>query len=56
MLLRAIKKIKEDIKVIYDNDPAAKNILEVLFCYPGLQALISHRIAHKLNYWHKVFY
>lgn len=55
MLLRAIKKIKEDIKVIYDNDPAAKNILEVLFCYPGLQALISHRIAHKLNYWHIPF-
>ena len=55
MLLRAIKKIKEDIKVIYDNDPAAKNILEVLFCYPGLQALISHRIAHKLRYWHIPF-
>lgn len=51
MLLRAIKKIKEDIKVIYEKDPAANNILEVLFCYPGLQALISHRIAHKLAYW-----
>ena len=51
MLLRALKKIKEDIKVIYDKDPAANNILEVLFCYPGLQALISHRIAHKLAYW-----
>ncbi len=55
MLLRAIKKIKEDIQVIYDNDPAAKNIFEVLFCYPGLQALISHRIAHKLRYWHVPF-
>ena len=55
MLLRAINKIKEDIKVIYDNDPAAKNIFEVLFCYPGLQALISHRIAHKLRYWHVPF-
>ena len=55
MLFRAIKKIKEDIQVIYDNDPAAKNIFEVIFCYPGLQALISHRIAHKLNYWHVPF-
>ena len=55
MIIRAINKIKEDIKVIYDNDPAAKNIFEVLFCYPGLQALISHRIAHKLNYWHVPF-
>ena len=55
MIKRAIKKIQEDIKVIYDNDPAAKNIFEVLFCYPGLQALISHRIAHKLHYWHVPF-
>ncbi len=51
MLIRAIKKIKEDIKVIYEKDPAANNLAEVLFCYPGLQALISHRIAHKLAYW-----
>lgn len=51
MILRAINKIKEDIKVIYEKDPAANNLAEVLFCYPGLQALISHRIAHKLAYW-----
>lgn len=51
MLKRAINKIKEDIKVIYEKDPAATNLAEVLFCYPGLQALISHRIAHKLAYW-----
>lgn len=51
MIKRAISKIKEDIKVIYEKDPAATNIAEVLFCYPGLQALISHRIAHKLAYW-----
>lgn len=55
MLLRAINKIKEDIKVIYDNDPAANNLAEVLFCYPGLQALILHRIAHKLAYWNVPF-
>lgn len=51
MLKRAINKIKEDIKVIYEKDPAATNIVEVIFCYPGLQALLSHRIAHKLAYW-----
>ena len=51
MLKRAINKIKEDIKVIYEKDPAATNLAEVLFCYPGLQALISHRIAHKFAYW-----
>ena len=51
MIIRALNKIKEDIKVIYEKDPAAKNLAEVIFCYPGLQALISHRIAHKLAYW-----
>ena len=53
--MRLIKKvfsqIKEDIQTIYEKDPAAENIIEVLFCYPGLHALIMHRIAHKLNYW-----
>ena len=51
MLLRAINKIKEDIKVIYEKDPAANNIAEVIFCYPGFQALLWHRVAHKLAYW-----
>ena len=51
MLIRALNKIKEDIKVIYENDPAANNLAEVIFCYPGFQALLSHRIAHKLAYW-----
>ncbi len=53
--MRLIKKIfsqiKEDIQTIYEKDPAAENLLEVIFCYPGLHALILHRIAHKLNYW-----
>ena len=55
MLIRAINKIKEDVKVIYEKDPAANNLAEVLFCYPGLQALIAHRIAHKLVYWNIPF-
>ena len=50
-LISGFLKTLEDIKTIYDKDPAAENILEVLFCYPGLHALIMHRIAHKLNYW-----
>lgn len=40
--------IKEDIGIIYKKDPAAKNIFEVILCYPGFHALILHRIAHKL--------
>lgn len=51
LLKRAFVQIKEDIKTIYDKDPAADNIIEVLLCYPGLHALILHRIAHKLRYW-----
>ena len=51
MIIKAIKQIAEDINTIYKNDPAAANLLEVLLCYPGLHALIAHRIAHKLRYW-----
>lgn len=51
LLKRIFEQTKEDIDTIYDKDPAAENIFEVLFCYPGLHALIMHRIAHKLNYW-----
>lgn len=48
---RAIERIREDVQVIYDKDPAARNIIEVIFCYPGLHALIAYRIAHKLWCW-----
>ena len=51
LIKRAITQLKEDIQTIYEKDPAADNILEVLFCYPGIHALILHRIAHKLRYW-----
>ena len=37
-----------DLRIIFERDPAARNWLEVLFCYPGLQALILHRPAHWL--------
>ena len=50
-IVRGIKTVCSDIKTIYDKDPAADNLLEVLLCYPGLHALIAHRIAHKLRYW-----
>lgn len=49
MLFKTLRKIKDDIKVIYENDPAANNIFEVIFCYPGFQALMFYRIAHKLK-------
>lgn len=43
-----LKTLKADFEIIFERDPAANNWLEVLFCYPGLQALFCHRIAHWL--------
>jgi len=40
------KTLKEDIQNIFAKDPAAKNTLEVVLCYPGLHAVWLHRIAH----------
>lgn len=37
-----------DFRIIFERDPAARNWLEVLFCYPGLQALMFHRFSHLL--------
>jgi serine O-acetyltransferase len=42
------KRLKEDIRTIKERDPAAKNYLEILLCYPGLHALWLHRMAHFL--------
>lgn len=47
-MFKFFKLISEDIKNIKAKDPAAKNILEVILCYPGLHATIIHRISHKL--------
>lgn len=38
--------IREDIRSVFDRDPAARNSLEVLLTYPGLHALLLHRLAH----------
>ena len=40
------KQIKEDIRAVFDRDPAARNTLEVVLCYPGLHAIWAHRISH----------
>ena len=39
---------REDLKTIFAKDPAARSSIEVLFCYPGLHAIWSHRVAHFL--------
>lgn len=40
--------LRADVRIIFERDPAARNFLEVLFCYPGLQAILFHRFAHWL--------
>lgn len=41
-------RLREDIQTIYDKDPAARSLFEVLTCYPGLHATWLHRLAHRL--------
>ncbi len=40
------KTLREDIRTVFERDPAARSVLEILFCYPGLHALWYYRIAH----------
>jgi len=46
--MRMLAKIKKDIKAVFERDPAAKSLLEVILCYPGFHALLFHRLAHFL--------
>ena len=45
------KTLKDDIRAVFERDPAARSMLEVLLCYPGVHALLFHRTAHAL--WRK---
>ncbi len=40
--------LSTDVKALLDGDPAAKSLSEIIFCYPSLQALLHHRVAHAL--------
>lgn len=40
------KRLKRDIRVVFDRDPAAKSVWEVIFCYQGLHAIWFHRLSH----------
>jgi serine O-acetyltransferase len=42
------RHLREDIRAVFDRDPAARSFWEVLTCYPGIHALILHRLAHWL--------
>lgn len=42
------KQLREDIACIYQRDPAARSRWEILTCYPGLHAILVHRLSHRL--------
>ncbi len=44
-------RLLEDLQTVRRKDPAARNALEILLCYPGLHALWAHRTAHRLWRW-----
>jgi serine O-acetyltransferase len=46
-----LKKMRHDIRAVKERDPAARNWLEVVLCYPGLWAVWGHRVAHVLWRW-----
>lgn len=41
-------RLKKDIRVVFDRDPAARSVWEVIFCYQGLHAIWFHRLSHAL--------
>jgi serine O-acetyltransferase len=45
-----LDQLREEIRVVFDRDPAARSTWEVVTCYPGFHALLFHRMSHRL--WH----
>ena len=45
------RAIREQIQTVFRGDPAAKSVFEVLLCYPGVHAILMHRLAHRLYRW-----
>lgn len=47
--IRMFARFKRDLAAVFERDPAARSLLEVLVCYPGFHALQLHRLAHALH-------
>jgi serine O-acetyltransferase len=43
---QVLRRLREDIETVFQRDPAAKSVIEVILCYPGLHALWIHRLSH----------
>ena len=47
-VLHPLRRLTEDVRAVKERDPAARSALEVLLLYPGVHALLIHRLAHRL--------
>jgi len=45
------RALREQIQTVFRDDPAAKSVFEVLSCYPGVHAILLHRLAHRVYRW-----
>jgi serine O-acetyltransferase len=48
-VFHTLKAIRSDLQAVFDRDPAARNVVEVVLAYPGLHAIWMHRLAHRLH-------
>src|SRR3569832_1613323 len=42
------QRLREDIRIVFDRDPAARTAFEVITTYPGVHAVLYYRLSHKL--------
>lgn len=49
-----VSHLKEDLKAVFDRDPAVRNVFEIILCYPGFHAVLFYRFSHWL--WLNRFY
>jgi serine O-acetyltransferase len=42
------RAIREQIDTVFQRDPAARGVLEIVLCYPGFHAAVMHRVAHRI--------
>jgi serine O-acetyltransferase len=48
---QVLRRVKRDVEVILERDPAARSTWEIVLLYPGFHALLAHRVSHRL--WHR---
>lgn len=55
-MIKLVRSIRRNIQAVYEHDPAARNVWEIIFAYPGFHARQFHRLAHTLWNWRVPFF